>query len=318
MKATLGMNYRVLGANLERLSNRLYELRQQTATGKRMNRPSDDPAAIRPVLDYRVRIQATERYLDHISMSGGDLEVLDSRLEQAENILVTARETGIAAMNETTNEEDRQTYADRLEQLFEEILQAGNTQVGGKYIFSGYREDVRPFSENPAYDPSLYDPSDASTWAVHYDGDEHAKSVEIAPGEHVQTALPGNELFLGDAENNGEVDGSGTDLFSVLKNFEHAVRQNDTAAMNTWFEKLEQGADQVRRLRGRMGNNAWRIERAARQLEDASIEFEKILSGYEDADVLEVFSQLVQQETAFEAALNVTSRISKLSILDFM
>jgi flagellar hook-associated protein 3 FlgL len=134
--------------------------------------------------------------------------------------------------------------------------------------------------------------------------------------------IPGNELFLGDADNDQEVDDGGVDLFSTLKDLEAAIRNNEmddiTDEDDGLLEKVEQGADQVRRLRGRMGNNAWRIERASEQLNGAAIEFEKILSSYEDADALEVFSQLVQQETAFEAALNVTTRISKLSILDFM
>jgi flagellar hook-associated protein 3 FlgL len=107
-------------------------------------------------------------------------------------------------------------------------------------------------------------------------------------------------------------------LFAVLKNFEHAIRENDYTKMNEGLENLENGAEQVRRLRGQMGNNAQRIEKATEQLYEASIEFKQIISRYEDADILDVYSRLVQQETAFEAALNVTSRVSKLSILDFM
>ncbi len=318
MKATLGMNYRMLSANLEDMSSRLYELRQEAASGKKLNRPSDDPAAIRPVLNYRARIQSSERYLNHINTAGGEMQVLDSNLDQIENVLVAAKETAIAARNGAVNDSDRQTYADRISQLFDEMLQAANTQINGKSVFAGYREDTRAFVKNPAYDPVAYDTADVSTWAVQYQGDANAKSVEIAPEKRVQTGLTGNELFLGDADNDGSVDAGGTDLFSALKNLEHAIRSNDGAGIDTGLEQLEQGADQVRRLRGRMGNNAWRIERAGEQMSEASIEFKEIISGYEDADVLKVFSRLAQHETAFKAALNVTTRISKLSILDYM
>ncbi len=320
MKSTLGMNYRMLSTNLENMSNRLYDLRQKAATGKDMNRPSDEPSAIRPVLTYRTRIASTGRYLDQMSAALGEMEVLDSGLDQIENIMVTAKETCIASMSDAANDADRDTYADRIGQLFDEMLQAANEQTGGKYIFAGYRETTRPFSVNPLYDPenTPYDPTDESTWAVHYNGDENAKTLEISPGKRIETALTGNDLFLGDTDNDGQGDAQGADVFSVLKNLEHAIRENDKAAMDDGLDKIDQGADQIRRLRGRMGNNAWRLERAGRHLESAVAEFEKIISGYEDADILDVFSRLVQQETAFEAALNVTSRISKLSILDFM
>lgn len=312
MKSTLAMNYRMLSSNLERASNRLYDLRQQAATGKQMNRPSDNPSGIRPVLDYRVKTQAAERSLNQMSMAQGEMEVLDSSLDQVENILVAAKETGIAAISGAANEADRQTYADKIGQLREELLQAANTQNGGKYMYAGYSESTAPFRVEIA------DPANPDDWHVEYDGDGHAKTVDIGTGKQVQVALPGNELFLGDYDNNGTTDADGENLFAALKDFEAAIRNNDKAAMNNGLETLEESADQVRRLRGRMGNNAWRIERASEQLNGAAIEFEKILSSYEDADALEVFSQLVQQETAFEAALNVTTRISKLSILDFM
>lgn len=318
MKSTLAMNYRMLSANLENISNRLFDLRQQAATGKQMNRPSDNPAGIRPVLSYRVQIQSADRTLDQMSMARGEMQVLDSSLGHVENVMATAKETGISAMSGAANEEDRATYAGRISQLFDEIFQAANTQSSGKYLYAGYEENTPPFTLNEDYDPALYDPDDSDTWAVEYHGDANVKTVEIGTDKQIETALTGCRLFCGDADNDGHADADGLDLFSMLKDFETAIRNNDRDAMDEGLEKLEQGADQVRRLRGRMGNNAWRIERAGEHLSEASIEFQKIISSYEDADVLDVFSKLVQQETAFEAALNVTTRIARLSILDFM
>lgn len=296
MKATMGMNYRLLSTNLETMSNKLFELRQQAATGKKLNRPSDDPGAIRPVLNYRMQSASTERYLKHLSSASGEMQILDSQLGNVENIMVAAKETTIAAMNSGANEADRQTYADRLSQLHDELLYAANTQVDGKYIFSGYGEFTKPFLEDGSYN-----------------GGENIKTVEVEPGKHIDKQVSGEALFLGDTE-----DGLGIDLFKVLRDVEHAIRSGDVEGMSQGLEDLETGAEQVRRTRGRMGNNAWRIDRAESYLTDASIEFKSMISSYEDADLLEVFSDLVQQETAFEAALNVTTRVSRLSILDFM
>ena len=313
MKATMGMNYRLLSTNLETMSNKLFELRQQAATGKKLNRPSDDPSAIRPVLNYRMQSASTERYLKHLSSASGEMNILDSQLGNVENIMVSAKETTAAAMNGAANESDLQTYADRISQLHDELLYTANTQTDGKYMFSGYEEFTRPFEENPDYDPEAYDAEDSDTWPVQYTGGENTKTVEVEPGKHIDKQVSGEALFLGDTE-----DGLGIDLFKVLRDTEHAMRNRDVGNMEQGLEELETGAEQVRRIRGRMGNNAWRIDRAELYLSDASIEFKSMISSYEDADLLEVFSDLVQQETAFEAALNVTTRVSRLSILDFM
>ena len=51
--------------------------------------------------------------------------------------------------------------------------------------------------------------------------------------------------------------------------------------------------------------------------EQVEVDLKQILSRYQDADAIETFNEIVKQETAFQAALNVTSRISRISILDY-
>ncbi len=318
MRATLGTNYRMLLSNLDRISGNMYQTREQSVTGKRVNRPSDDPVAIRPILHYRSQIEMSERYRTHLEFAGGDLELLDSNLDQLENIMVRAKELGISAISGAANDQDRQTFADQIGSLFEEMMHTANAQINAKYVFSGFRENTAPFSENPAYSSDNYDASDSTTWPVIYNGDGNAKTIEAGPEKPIRIGLTGCELFLGDADNDQAVDADGIDLFAVLKNFEYAIRGNNQAGMNNGLAQLETGAEQVRRLRSLMGNNAQRIEMAAEQFDEASVEFKEILSSYEDANILEVFSRLDQQEIALEAALNVTAKVSRLSILDFM
>lgn len=318
MKATMGMNYRALSSELQNISNRLFDLRQQAATGKKFNKPSDNPAAIRPLLHYRIRIEMANRYMNHMTIAQGDMKLLDSELNYVEDIMVRAKELGVNALNETNNDEDRKTYADHIGSLFDELLQTSNRQINGQYIFAGYQDKTLPFTKNSTYDPDAYNSDDSSTWPVIYHGDSMVKSIEIAYGKRIQIGLPGNELFLGRGNEDQPANTEGMDLFAVLKNFENAILENDRAKMTEGLENLEKAAEQARRLRGQMGNKALRIEKASEQLSEASIEFKQIISSHEEADILDVYSRLVQQETAFEAALNVSARVSKLSILDFM
>jgi flagellar hook-associated protein 3 FlgL len=318
MKATIGMTYRMLYSELNTITNRMFDLQQQAATGKKLNAPSDDPAAIKPLLNYRVESKTTERYLTHMGFAKDEMDILDSSLDRMENLMVQAKETGIQAMNGAADEADREVLADEIGQIFDELLAAGNTRANGEYTFAGYQDETLPFTENTGYDPENYDAEDASTWPVQYHGDGNRKSVEVAPGERLDTGLAGCELLLGDADNNQEQDADGMNLFAVLKNFEQAIRSNDQGGMDEGLEALEDGANQIRRLRGRMGNNAAQIERATEHLSAASLEIKETISTYEDADVMKVYTDLMQHETTLQAALNVTSKVSKLTILDYM
>ena len=322
MKATQGTTYRMLGTRLNDVAVDLEKLRSMGATGKKLSNPSDDPAAIRPVLNTRKQLSNIDRYLETMGKTGDVMAATDGHLEHVENIMQRTKEIMVNAVNGSLSNEDRTVLADELVQLKQEMLDAANGNVDGKYIFSGYQEDNKPFSINTAYTEAAYDANDHTTWPVLYAGDENATFVEISAGEQLQANLTGNELFLGstswDYTGINSVDAGKFDLFAEITQAEEAIRANDQAAMQTSLEDLDGAAEQNRRLRSQLGNRAKRVESAIIHQEEAQIDLKQVLSRYEDADAIEVFNDIVQQETAFQAALSITSKVSELSILDYI
>jgi flagellar hook-associated protein 3 FlgL len=304
MKATQGTTYRSLQAQINQMGLRLENLRNTAASGKKLNRPSDDPAAIRPVLNTRTQIRATDRYLNTMGSALDKMQALDGHLGHVENVLVRVKELAINSINGSLSQRDQETLAQQVGAMRAELLDAANARIDGKYVFAGFAEDTKPFVANPDY------PADPAASPVLYQGDSNVTELEIAPGESIQVALTGDALFLGGA--------GGVDIFNVLTKIEEAMRGNDPAGVSAQLEGLEKGADQARSQRGLMGNNAQRVEAAMGHLEEVKIDLKMILSRYEDADIIETLTSLSQQETAFEAALNVTAKVSKLSILNYL
>ncbi|OQX20600.1 MAG: flagellar hook-associated protein 3 [Desulfobulbaceae bacterium A2] len=318
MKATQGTTYRMLGGRLNTLSNELEELRNIASSGKKLNRASDDPSSVRPVLTARKQLSDIARHLDTMQQALDKSSSTDSYLEHVEDVLVRVKELAIAAANDALDSEGRDVLAGQVRDMRQELLDAANASVDGKFIFAGYRETTKPFTANPGYVAGGYDPTSSATWPYLYNGDENATYLEITPGEQVQVNLTGNELFLGDADNNGVVDAGRIDLFAVVTNVMEAIDNDDLTTLEGEIDNLDVAADQNRRLRSQLGNRAARIESAMDLMQQSKIDVSELLSHYEDADAIEAFNNLTKQETAFEAALNVTSKVSQLSILDFM
>lgn len=448
MKSTQATTFRSLKSELGSINNRLEDLRNQAATGKKLIRPSDNPAAIRPVLSARTQIRSTDRFIESLSTSLDRLENQDTYLDQAENLLVSAKETAINAINGAMSDADLDTLADQISYIKTEMMSVANAQVGGQYIFAGFEEDTVPFV--------------ADGDVVSYQGDSNIKRLETSPGELVQTNLDGAKLFMGmsDTDGDGVLEKTGENVFDVLTNLERAIRgesghvYNGSAAlpsndigyldgtngnytpvvldvagdplvdinsggpvalltsagdpinlqpvlntegdtltiaeynahigpdfvkdylgvaisgddldnpmylhadgstpeysaagepvltydagasaflllnsdsspiqltvvptMDEMLSTLETAADESRSARGLMGNNAQRIETSREHLEGVKIDLAQILSRYEDVDLISVFTEITQTESALEAALNVTGKVSQLSIMDFM
>lgn len=324
MKATQGTTYRMLGSRLDDVAKQLEELRKIGATGKKLNAPSDDPASIRPVLNTRKQISNVERYTETMGKSLDTMQATDGHLEHVENLMQRAKEIMTNSVNGSLNAEDRAVLADELVNLRQELLDAGNGMVDGKYLFAGYEEDTKPFVQADPFDVLAFDPADAATWPVSYQGDDHATSLEISTGEEVVVNLTGNDLFFGTvdwpsaAADGVQPEAGRFNLFNEITLAEKALRTNDTTTMKASLDKLEGAAEQNRLLRSQLGNRASRVETSMDYQTGVKIDLKQILSRYEDADAIESFNAIVAQETAFQAALSVTGKVSQLSILDFI
>ncbi len=321
MKVVLGATYRTLQLQINRMSERLQKLQVTVATGKKLSKASDDPAAIRPVLDARTRIKANDRYLKTMGVAQDKIQALDSYMDNIANIMVNAKELAISSGNGALDDRGRETLADQVAQLRSELLDTANAKVDDKYIFAGFEEDTKPFTVNSSYSAATYDPTDPSTFPVLFNVDSanaRTTSLEISPGEKIQVNLTGNSVFLGDADGDGVPDAGGVDLFAALTKIEAAMRANDQAAVEGQFDALDAGADQSRMLRNKMGGYARRIENAMDHMQGIQIDLQQMRSRYEDADILKTINDMTQQQTALKAALDVTAKISDLSILDFM
>lgn len=313
----------MLGSRLNDVSRQLEELRSIGATGKKLNRPSDDPASIRPVLNTRKQLSNVDRYLETMGKSLDTMQATDGHLEHVENIMQRAKEIMTNVINGSLNTDDRTVLADELANLRKELLDAANGTVDGKYLFAGYAEDTKPFVENGSFNAVDFDYTDPTTWPVTYQGDGNATSLEISTGEYIEVNLTGSNLFCGAAvwtstTGNQQPDSGRYNLLNELAQAEKVIRTNDTAGMQSSLDALEGAAEQNRRLRSQLGNRASRVETAMDHQEAVRIDLQQILSRYEDADAIEAFNAIVQQETAFQAALSVTSKVAQLSILDFI
>ncbi len=311
MRATQTTTFRSLQNYLDRASARLQSLQLAAATGKRLNRPSDDPTAISPVLSARTQITNSERFLETIAAGLDRVNNMDGNLENIENVMQRIREISLATINDTLTANDRLTYADEVAQLKKELIDTGNAQVDGKFLFAGFAEKTKPFTVNPNYPATEPNP-------VVYNGDQGVVEFEIGPGERIDVNITGSQLLLGDADNDGVTDPGAVDIFAVATAIEEALRANSIAGVDAQLTNLETGADQVRTQRSLKGNVGSRLLLASEHMEQIKIDMEAMRSRFEDADILETITNLEQQQQGFQAALSITGKVNELTILDYI
>jgi len=118
---------------------------EQIASGKRVNRPSDDPAAAERISQFRNVLRTTERRLQTVNEGSGRLNLSESVLEQAGNAFQRASELAIRMRSDTNTAIERRNAALEVQQMILGLAGIANTQLNGRFIFAGNETQSEPF-----------------------------------------------------------------------------------------------------------------------------------------------------------------------------
>lgn len=131
---------------LQRRQSEMSEAQLQMTSGKRVNRPSDDPTAAARAERAFIAQQRIESAQRSVSVSRNAMALTESALGRAGDMLQTAREKLIGAGNGSYSTAERSAIAEDLVALRGQLFALANTTDGsGGYIFGGQGANLPPF-----------------------------------------------------------------------------------------------------------------------------------------------------------------------------
>ncbi len=176
-----------LQALMDRQST-MSDTQQQMTTGKRVNLPSDDPAAAaraERALAAQDRATATQRAVD---ASKNVMTLSESALGTAQDLLSSARENLVQAGDASYSDADRAAVAAQLEGLRSQLLSVANSTDGqGNYLFGGQGAKQSPFVD--------------TTSGVQFRGT--AGAVQAASPDALSLTTDGNATWMQNRTGNG-------------------------------------------------------------------------------------------------------------------
>jgi flagellar hook-associated protein 3 FlgL len=108
------------------------------------------------------------------------------------------------------------------------------------------------------------------------------------------------------------------DVMGNLMVLMEALRNDDAEAINSVIEGLDRSIDETLNNRASAGAKIIRLQTTEVRLTEYSLEFTKLLSEVEDADITRLVADLAQQENIYLAALQAASKIIQPSLLNFL
>jgi flagellar hook-associated protein 3 FlgL len=278
--------------NLEKLQKN----QNMLSTGKKISRPSDDPVAVATSLRIRTDMARNDAYTKNADEVQSWLNITDTALGQLGDLLQRTRELAVEGANGTLTQADMQKIAEEIKQLKAQMIQVGNTQYNGRYIFAGFKTTTQPFSEDNN----------------SYNGDNGLIEFEVgAGGNKIAVNVPGDKVF--------DVDLTGTSqLLVMMDNLKSALDSGDHQAVSNLIADVDKQLENVLAVRAEVGAKSNRVDLIKNRLQDDNYNFTVLLSKNEDADLAQVITNLKMDENVYRASLAAGARIMQPSLIDFL
>jgi flagellar hook-associated protein 3 FlgL len=283
VRVTDSTMYAQMRAGLATRREHLERAQSAAISGRRVQKPSDDPAAMAKARSHSAQESRSIANERTVNVTLTALQVADSALDQIGESLARARELALQASSGTISAEDRSYLANEVEALRSQVLGLANTQEGGRYVFAGMKDGDSPFGADGVYN-----------------GDTEAQQVEISKGLRIPLGVTGDRI-LGAA--------GGQDVFAALSDLTSALRGNDVDAVRASLDQLDQGSRQVRSARVDIGGGIDATEVARSVAERGRDQAVAARSALLDADPLDAFTELSRAQGALEAAVAVAAQL---------
>ncbi|MBX6378810.1 MAG: flagellar hook-associated protein FlgL, partial [Clostridia bacterium] len=295
MRVTQSMMVTQLLTNLTAATSRMLKLQDELSTGKRISRPSDDPAGTLTALRYRTAQVEIDRYRRNAADAREWMNTTETALRQAVDIVQRARELAVRGASATLPQDARDAIAAEVRELRDELIQVANTAHGDRYVFGGFRTQDKPYDDDPS----------SPTYGA-YRGTPSPGGVmerEVGPGLRLAVNVRGDEAF-GDS-----TAGLIKTLGDLAAHLSSAVPADWALVGSSDLGQLDTALDNLLNLVAELGAKANRLDLTQARLEELDMNLSRLLSETEDVDMAETIVHLTERESVYRAALATGSRI---------
>ena len=294
----------LLQANQQRLQN-------EAATGIKLSRPEDNPAAMGQVLNLQAQSDANTQYQANISQLQTQATTTSNALTSLQSIINQAGEISLQA-DGTSTPQELASNATQVNQLLSEALQIGNSKdSNGQYLFGGTSTGAPPFTATTD--------SNGNITAVTYQGNSSVDSAEISQGVKVSAQTVGANTTGSGPRGLFTDSRSGADLFNHLISLRNDLTAGNTAAIAaTDAPGITKDENSLINQVATNGALQSQLQATSSLLTQQGLAVTSQISNQTDANLSQTLTQFSQAQTAYQAALQSGVTVLQLSLLNFL
>ncbi|MBA3037378.1 MAG: flagellar hook-associated protein 3 [Desulfobacterium sp.] len=287
MRVTNNSVYDSVRYNLGKISEDMSKANKIVSSGKLISNLSDDPVGLTQSLKIKSVIAGIDQLGRNVSLGKSWLTASESALTSVQDLISDTKALCIQMATATTGAPQRASAARTVQNILDEIISLSNTEVSGRYIFSGTKTDSLAFDQSGTYL-----------------GNDEPFAVKIGMDTTASVGRNGQEVFGA--------------IFTVLSDLKDKLNANNTQGILTSLDGLTDNFNNITNTISDIGSKMNRMEIKEQIFQDLKLVNTDRLSAIEDADIADAIINIKEKELAYQAALNSSSKVMQLSLADYL
>jgi flagellar hook-associated protein 3 FlgL len=332
------------------------ETQLKLSTGKRVNKPSDDPVAINQIHSLNRTMNTIDQYAKNGEFAKSQLVLEETAISDTINSLQRARELGIQMLNGTYNEDNRLAAAQEIDQITKQVANMMNyTNSEGEKLFAGNNVFAnQAFIKDPdnlaggfykyigsgdiggATPPAAGDELamyGARFVQIGFDDDNTINPDDLGDPSRVRITDNGAKVFLVDENiDHTTLDfttGVDNNVLNTLVNMSHILKEDglETAIAGTGgtpptlddiVNQFDSAISNLSQVRAEIGGRQNRIETQFDAGESFKLALEERRQTLEEQDLVEGITDLTKYQNALQMSQQIFTRVQGLSLFNYL
>ncbi|BBP45515.1 flagellar hook-associated protein FlgL [Thiosulfatimonas sediminis] len=334
--------------SIQRHQEDILKTQLQLSTGKRVNAPGDDPVALSQINALKSTMSTIDQFAKNGDYAKSQLVLEETAIGDSISSIQRARELAIQMSNDTYNASNRAQAAAEVGQIIEQMRNMMNySNSEGEKIFAGSSVNVEqafvPDPRNPGYYAYVGSPQSDQTALttatavaldvqanygsrfvqIGFDDNDYLEADDFGDASRVRITDNGSAVFKTDGNSvavdgvfvtDGPVDNNILNTMVSLKNFlEAGERPPDELILD-----MDSALENLSFVRAEIGGRQNRIESQYDGGETFKLALEERRMNLEETDIVKGITDLTQQQNALQMAQQVFTRVSEMSLFNYL
>jgi flagellar hook-associated protein 3 FlgL len=292
-------------ADLSRVQSQIDTAQRQISSGLKISDPSDAPDELEGLMRVRADLARNQQVSNNLTEVKSEVDTSEQALQTATQIMDRVSTLAAQGVNSTATAAGRQSIAQEVTGLLQQLVGLSQASVQGRYVFSGDQ------SQSPAYRLNLNAPNGVDRLVTT----AATRQIADATGVSFTVAMTAQDIF---DHRNPDDSTAADNVFAAVNSLRVSLQNNDQAGISNALNSLHTANAYLNTQLSFYGTVQNRIQDAQDYSSRYQVQLQTDLSNIQDADITQAALALTQGNTQLNTALAAEAKIPHTSLFDFL